>query len=270
MAGIQIFVGDVGLSRNIVNMYIEFAGLPGSGKSTLSSALKRHLITTSCHMLSKNEAIIKYLKKRNDGLVRNMLKRFPARIWLPLLMSQFILSEFVKSSSRHLEFVAFLSKMLADSNFSEQLTESIWNTIVRSFAEIEIVSKYIHDSKIVIMDEAFSQRCFTLFGYMEKSVSNELIYRYASLAPVSNHVVLIITTPETCVERFMQRPQSQQIIDKFKINRKELLSNFKNGTDVLECLGEVLEAQGNFVYRIYGDCDLDESIASVCEIGRFL
>lgn len=247
-------------------MYLEFAGLPGSGKSTLSSALKRHLLTIPCHALSSNDAIIQCLRRRDDGLIKNMLKRFPTRIWWPLMGSQFALQEFVILSSRHLEFVTFISKMLSESNLPELFIESVWNTIVKSFSKIQLVSQHIYESELVIMDEAFSQRCFTLFGYMENTISDDLISRYAKLAPISDQVFWIVTNPATCVERFMRRYQSRSLPYDFKLDKEELLNNFQNGNSVLKRLSEALEGQGKCVHRINGDSDINESIAEVCKV----
>ncbi len=246
-------------------MYLEFAGLPGSGKSTLSSALKRHLLAVPCHALSSNEAIIQCLRRRDDGPIKNILKRFPTRIWWPLMGSKFALQEFVTLSSRHLEFITFMSKMLSESNLPELLVESVWNTIVKSFSEIQLISQHIYESELVIMDEAFSQRCFTLFGYMENTISDDLISKYANLAPISDQVFWIVTKPETCVERFMLRYQSQPMPYGFKLDKEELLNNFQNGNSVLKRLSEALEGQGKCVHRIDGDSDINQSIAEVCK-----
>ena len=247
-------------------MYIEFTGLPGSGKSTLSSALKRYIQTLPQHVLSKDEAIIQCLRRRNDGLIKNILKRFPTRIWWPLMGSKFALQEFVKLSSRHLKFVTFMSKMLSESNLPELLRESVWKTIVKSFSEIQLVSQHIYESELVIMDEAFSQRCFTLFGYMGNTISDDVISRYAKLAPISDQVFWIVTKPETCVERFMQRYQSRPLPHDFKLDKNELLNDFQNGHSVLKRLSEVLEGQGKCVHRIDGDCDISQSIAEICNV----
>jgi thymidylate kinase len=247
-------------------MYLEFAGLPGSGKSTLSSALKRHLLTLPCHALSCNEAIIQCIRRRDDGPIKNMLKRFPSRIWWPLMGSKFALQEFVKLSSRQMEFISFMSKMLSESNLPELFIESVWNTVVKSFSEIQLVSQHIYESELVIMDEAFSQRCFTLFGYMENNISDDLISKYAKLAPISNQVFWIITNPRSCVERFMLRYQSRPLPYDFKLDKEELLNNFESGNSVLGRLTEALEGQGKCVYRIDGNSDINESIAEVCKV----
>ena len=115
------------------------------------------------------------------------------------------------------------------------------------------------------MDEAFSQRCFTLFGYMEKTVSDEIIRRYAELAPIADHIFWIITNPETCVKRFMNRYKSRPLPFDLKLDRNELLDNFKTGHGVLERFAAALEARGKNVYRIRGDCDPAKSMATMID-----
>ncbi|CCK81828.1 hypothetical protein [Desulfobacula toluolica] len=246
-------------------MYIEFAGLPASGKTTLSSALNKHLKLLQRYCLYRNEAIIQCIKKRDDGRIKNMVKLLPSRIWLPFMGERYILPEFVTFSSRHLELIALISKALAGSNLPKLLIESIWNTIVRTFSEVHLISQYLDDSDLVIMDEAFSQRCFTLFAYMESTVSDELITRYAKLAPISNHLFWVVTDPKICVERFMQRLQIRPLPFGFQTNSKELLEEFESGHNVLKRLSTALEDQGKSVYRISGDKDMHDSISQVCK-----
>ena len=249
-------------------MYLEFAGLPGSGKSTLSSALNKHLLSLPCNALSSNEAIIQCIRRRDDGYIKNLLKRLPLRVWKSLTGSEYALSEFVKLSSRNLEVIALISEILSKSNLDKLMIESIWSTIVKSFVEIQLVSQYLYDSEVAIMDEAFSQRCFTLFGYMDNScVSDELIFKYAQLAPISNQVFWIVTHPQICVERFMLRYESRPLPYDFKLDKNELLDNFETGNRVLQHLTKALENQGKCVHRINGDGDINQSIAKICKIG---
>ncbi len=250
-------------------MYLEFAGLPASGKSTLSDALKNHLSKLPGNVYSRDEGIVNCLRRRDDGIIKNMMKRFPSRLWWPFMGAQFALPEFVNRSSCHLEFISFISKVLSESNMDPWLISSIWNTIIRSFCEVELVTKYIHGGELVIMDEAFFQRCFTLFGYIENRVSDDLIARYAALAPVAtNHIFWIITRPENCIERlrlrYLNRPSP------YELDSNELLNNFKIGNNVLKRLSIALENQGKNIYRIKGDGNTNEAITEICKISSRL
>ena len=245
-------------------MYFEFAGVPGSGKSTLSSALEASFHSFQKPAISRGDALKRCLQNRNDGTIKNMFKRLPHRIWQPFIGVQSALPEFATISSRHLDFIAFISNTLSQSDLPELLIESIWNTTVRTFAEIELINTHLEGSERIIMDEAFAQRCFTLFGYMENSVPDCLIEQYAQLAPISTHVFLIITDPETCADRFIKRYQSRPVPYNFKLDKEELTMNFKSGNRILEYLAEELEKQGKYVYRIDGNCDVKECIEIVC------
>lgn len=247
-------------------MYFEFAGVPGSGKSTLSSALENYFHSCQEPALSRGDALKRSLQNRNDGTIKNMFKQLPHRIWQPFIGVQSALPEFATISSRHLDFIAFISNTLSQSDLPELLIESIWNTTIRTFAEIELINNQLEDSERIIMDEAFAQRCFTLFGYMENSVPDCLIEQYAQLAPISNHLFLITTDPETCADRFMKRYQSRPVPYNFKLDKKELTMNFESGNRILGHLAEELKKQGKYVYQIDGNCDLNECIKTVCNI----
>ncbi|SDT86348.1 hypothetical protein [Desulfobacula phenolica] len=249
-------------------MYLEFAGLPASGKSTLSSTLKKYLDTLPKQVFSRKEAMIQSLRRRDDGHVKNVLKLLPSRFWWPLMGSQFALPEFVSLSSRHLKFIIFISKMLSESNLPKRLIESIWDTTVRTFSEIQLISQHIGDSEIIIMDEAFFQRCFTLFGYMESTISDDLISHYAELAPISDHIFWIVTSPQSCVDRLKLRYQNQT--SPYELSSRELIRNFESGNNVLMRLSNALESQGKCVHRIPGDDDKDVSIAKICKAAEMI
>ena len=245
-------------------MYWEFAGLPGAGKTTLSLALKKHLFKLPQNILSRDEAIIKCIKRRDDGIIKNILKYLPPRIWSTLMGSQFTLSEFVMLSAHHLEFVAFVSETLSKSNLPAGRIESIWNSIVRSFFEIELISQHICDSELVIMDEAFFQRCLTLFRYMESTASDELISRYMKLAPGLENLIWIVVSPQNCVERVIQRYKIQSTPIIFQHKRENLLKNFEFGNTVMELFVQLLERQGKCVHRINGNNTVNEAISEIC------
>ncbi len=247
-------------------MYFEFVGIPGSGKSTLASALQKHLNSFKLSVLSREDAIRQCLKRRKDGPIKDRLKQLPSRIWQPFMGTQFALPEFVNISSRHLEFISFISKTLSESHLPPLMIESIWNTTVRTFSELALVTNHIAPAELVLMDEAFAHRCFTLFGYMEHSVSDDLIQKYAELAPISDHIFWIVTDPVTCVERFMKRYESRPLPYDFKLDKKELTENFKSGNRILGYLSDTLKKRGTEVYQINGNCDLNQSIEIICNI----
>ena len=177
-----------------------------------------------------------------------------------------MLHEFITLSSGHLKFISFLSKALSESKMPEELVKSIWDTIVRTFAEVQIVSKYGLDSEIIIMDEAFCQRCFTLFAYMGKPISDELISSYANMAPISDHVFRVATPPEKCMERLEVRYKNRP--SPYGLGTTELLHDFESGNTILEKLNQVLETHGKSVHCIQGDSNLNESLFQIDKAGQ--
>lgn len=248
-------------------MHLEFAGLPGSGKSTLASALQKQLGPLGLKALPRERALTLSLQRRNDGHVKNIIKRLPPRLWKPFLGKQTTISEFATLSSRHLKFIAFFSETLAASDLPDLLIESIWNTTVRTFSEVQLVSRHLDKTEIAIMDEAFCQRCFTLFGYMEKSVPDELIQQYADLAPTSDHIVRIVTAPRVCVHRFMKRYRTRSLPHDFVLDEKELMQNFEFGNRILSELCRLLTKKGKTIYEINGQGAMEQSIYELEKIG---
>ncbi len=233
-------------------MILEFAGLPGSGKTTLSSALKTALLPRS--VLSRQEAVTACIKQRDDGKVKNLLKKLPTRFWWPFMGTEYDLSEFIDLSSWHLELISFVSDALNRSTMEQELTASIWKTIARSFIELQLVTTHMRDSEVILMDEAFSQRCFTLFGYMEKPISEKWLFKYAELAPISNHIVWISTPPEICINRLRKRFKGKPC--PYDLDSEELLESFFSGQMILKRLTDILQDKEKHVYQIDGDSDV--------------
>ncbi len=240
-------------------MILEFAGLPGSGKTTLSSALKTALLPWTA--LSRQEAVTACIKQRDDGRVKNVLKKLPTRFWWPFMGTEYDLSEFIDRSSQHLDLISFVSDALNKSSMEQELTASIWKTIARSFIELQLVTTHMRDSEVILMDEAFSQRCFTLFGYMEKPISENWLFKYAELAPISNHIVWISTPPKTCINRLRKRFKGKPC--PYDLDSEELLESFFSGHMILKRLGDILKNKGKHVYQIDGESDVAASSEAI-------
>lgn len=249
-------------------MYLEFAGLPGAGKSTLSRRLQQQMSDLPLRSLSRDEAVTASLRRRNDGKIINLLKRLPPRLWRSFSEARSALSDFSTLSSKHLEFLSFFSKTLAESELPDMLIESIWHTTVRTFYEVRLVSHHLKANELAIMDEAFFQRCFTLFGYMETCVADDLVEQYALLAPISNHVVRVITDPQKCVDRFMRRYRSRPIPYDFKLDRDELLNNFQCGDRIISKLCDLLRKQGATVWEVNGHGNIEDALAALAPLGK--
>ena len=251
-------------------MYFEFAGIPGSGKTTLSSALVNCLKKKDRNVHARHDAVIRAIRKRDDGFLGNMLKHLPSRLWQFQLGPGKALPEFVTHSSRFMELVGFVSQTLDASELPPLLKESIWNTFARTFAERHLISTHMAPRELVVMDEAFCQRCFTLFGYMETDVPDRDIIKFSQLAPFSDTIIYVSADPETCVCRFMERYRFQPVPYDFKLDHKELLMSFQNGTRILHCLASELEQMGKRVFYLKGDNDLRDEIEKVNQIAASL
>ncbi len=100
-------------------VYIEFAGLPGSGKTTLASGLKKGLAKSGHHIMLREEALAACIGRKTDIPFYKLIKKIPPALWRPKPRLPYLFSDFLKTSSANLEFIAFLSQLLADASLDE-------------------------------------------------------------------------------------------------------------------------------------------------------
>ncbi len=249
-------------------MYLEFAGLPGSGKTTLSSALKEILTPRARHIMLREEAVAACIGRNIKNPFIKLFKKIPHRLWRPKPGLPYLFSDFMEFSSDNLEFVAFLSRLLADSSLDECLKKSIWRTFIRSFSEVGLISSCLENTESALMDEAFFQRCFTLLAYMDIELSDQLITRYANLAPFSKHIIWVDTSPEDSIKRLKHRYGKKP--SPYAPYSEELLAEFTRGREIFHRLSNTLSQRGHTIYHINGNTDKAEVIKQVTKVASII
>lgn len=242
-------------------MILELAGLPGSGKTTLTRTLTRPDSPLPCRPMSREEAVAACLRRRHDGRIRNLIKRLPVRLWWSWLGVPRSLEDYQAASARHLELVSLATRELADHMPDRDLAASIWRTFARTFIETGLIQRYLKKGEWVILDEAFCQRCFTLFAYMDRPVAGAPLETYVRLAPVFGPVFHVDASPETCIRRLKQRYTATP--SPYELDSETLLRQFYAGRDILRRFFSLLEARGIEIHRLDGETTPQAQAAAV-------
>ena len=163
-------------------MTIEFYGLPGSGKTTTAAALHRRLIARGidAELCRPGERI------RNKGLGAKTVLFIKELIWRRRILASLPFREILsKNSLRDLKLL--LSSFAYTSMYYEDSP---------SFGE--------KSSEVVIIDEGFFQRLFSLFAFQEADDVKRIETYLDALPPVDLRIYLK-TEVDTSMQRMKQR-----------------------------------------------------------------
>ena len=197
--------------------FIEFAGLPGAGKSTII----RHLVSlegskgNSC--ITREEALWHSLINNcDDRLCRGLLRFLPRSYTKKKAHSIFCRSlDRLKCQHRFLaEHGRSLGAILDSEQFkimSPQNRATVVGWFLGPAAVYQMISEQTDQDTIVIFDEGFVQRSMSLFvvpGHLNSEFSPAHAHHYYEAVPQPDLVVFIDVDPETCMSRMLSRPNS--------------------------------------------------------------
>lgn len=231
--------------------HIEFCGVPGSGKSTLCAALLQACGRGS-GILGRDEALTRCLLRRDDGQIKNTLKRFPGWVWRRFLDTPYAMDELRRFMADHMGLSGTVMQALAGRKLSSRDNDIVWGSFIRTFVEFELARRHLRDDETLVMDEGFAHRAFTLFGYVDEPLPVAELERYAAAIPLPDHVVFVDTSPTVCDERLSTRPARpfQYPIQLADMSRDRRVVQLEHGAACLRRLVDALAVRGTRVLRV--------------------
>jgi thymidylate kinase len=256
--------------RLINSMYqrIEFMGLPGAGKSTLYKIFLDELHSTIPNVFAKDDAVQLGIKTRDDGLIRNLAKKFPAQLWEPLCGMRNALPELHLFSSDHPELLELIFSVLAREKMSPAARQCIVYTFFQLFAEHQLISRTFSDEAFVAAEEGFVQSGSMLLGYLpSEKIPIEDIMKFVQLMPSLHALVWVDTHPVYCLSRLKRRPELPIVLQ--KKDDQEVMRFMTQARSCFDFLFRGLETRGISVYRVGNDDNqLELSGSEVRRIAR--
>jgi shikimate kinase len=197
---------------------IEFMGLAGAGKSTLANGFLENLRRKKPSALTFAEAVTFSIKQRDDGLLRNLAKKFPSPVWEPLCGSRNALSELHLFSSENAALLSLVFSTLTKEEMSQSARQCIVYTFFQLFAKHQLLVQYQGNENLIFAEEGFGQAGSMLFGYLPSG--NALpceVEQYVTMAPKGRALVWVDTPVEQCLQRLQLREELPIVLQKERI-----------------------------------------------------
>jgi thymidylate kinase len=245
--------------------HIEFCGLPGSGKTTLCGVFVGALNRVRAGTLGREAAVRVCLRRRDDGLLKNGLKRLPAFFWERFMASDYALPELQAFAGGHAGLLAHICRGLADRNVPVRRRQVILGACFRNFVELELAGTHLRPGETFVMDEGNSHRALTLYGYLDDPAPAAEIREFADLIPKPDVVFWTDAEPETCEHRMATRGKKPYTrpFELDDLTRSERLRRLEQCRDCARTVTERLRTRGVEAIRIDANGEEREAAASM-------
>jgi len=239
---------------------IEFMGLPGSGKSTLARALLEDLRAHGPALLGNEEAVARCLRRRDDGILGNLLKRLPAAVWEPLAGSRRSLAELHLSASAHTELFALLFEVLSRRPVPRAWRECILYAFFKRCAERQLFDAHLAPGEGVVLEEGFAMGVVNVCSLPPESRREQDVPRYVRGMPRGFAAFWVDAEPAECAARLRRRPEVPVVWA--ECSDAELLERLEHGRRCYRQAVAELESQGVPVCTVPNAAGGVESAAS--------
>ncbi len=240
-------------------MRVEFCGVPAAGKSTLCGVVVKALRARGIEAANREDVVERGLRARDFGVIGNLCGRL-----IPAWRRHFLglphgLNDWHRFAVEHADFVALLHEWLAVSGTDSSWRDPVFRAVLTSGFEFQLAKQL---DGIVVLDEGFAHRFFSLRGYrgLGKPADAE---RYAALLPAPDVLICVDTPADVCVERVQGRGQPPVLFGSEPVDKMK--TRFQEGATLLNALADALEGRGVPVLRASGISNLDAEAQRIAE-----
>ena len=221
---------------------VELFGLPGSGKSFLAHELLRRLKDLGINALNRQTAVRLCLQRRDDGPLMAVLKKFPHAIWGRFVHEHHCLPELLNFFARHPALAALYQQDLSQNGAAESTIRNLLGAFAASCVERQLFESFSAADELILADEGFCHRFFTLYGNLVISRRLEEIEQYLDLLPPLHGAIFIASPAALCAERMRQRKRWPVLLaDAAEDQRMAVL---QHGEELLRGLEAAMQRRG--------------------------
>lgn len=186
---------------------IELMGLPSAGKSTLAHLLLKEMRECGGIWWPNDPAVIRCLRRREDGILRNLLKRFPYPVWEPISGSRHALAELHAFSSAHPALFELMFELVSRESVPPLVRQCVLYTLYLHCAERQLLDVHLRPGEGVIVEEGLAMGLLSLLDCLPPDAPCDgEVSRFVRHMPAPFGLVWIDADPAECVARLRRRP----------------------------------------------------------------
>ena len=240
---------------------IEFCGLPGSGKSALQEPFIAELRRITGRPVMDREAMVDCcLRRRDDGLIKNALKRLPEFTWKRFLGLEYALPEVHLFVSANPSLMTQIFHSFTSPDVSNQARQCVMYAVFRTIVEHSLAESFLKDETLVA-DEGFVHRIFTVFGYLRSEVREDDLRTFAEAIPLPDALIHIEASPENCEQRLALRAAYPLLLS--DLTQEARIEQLRAGCERLRISVNQVERRGVPVFRIENNGTLESGIQQI-------
>jgi hypothetical protein len=243
-------------------------GLLGAGKSTLARRLLEDLRPKGSVLLGNEEAVVRCLRRRDDGVICSLLKLFPYPVWEPVAGSRHALAELHAFSCAHPALWALAFELASRATLPSAVRQCILYALYRHGAERQLLDERLRAGEGVLVEEGLAMGLLALLDCLPiDEPCDDVVARYIAAMPASFALVWIDADPAECAARLRQRPGLP--LPWAQCTDRELLERLERGRRCLDLAFAACGRRGILCSRISNAAGAAESAAQrLCEQGR--
>lgn len=242
--------------------YLEFCGIPASGKSTLCAGLLGELKTRGFPVMGRAEGVEAGLRARDFGLVGNLLAAV-----VPGWRREFLglprgLNDWHRFVVDHAAFAALVQQWVATDGTTEDWRSCVFYSILATAFEYQLARTARQAS---VLDEGFAQRFFTLRGYRGLGRPGDAAL-YAAGMPLPSGLVRVRTPADVCAARLGKREKLPLLLQDEPADA--VRARLAEGGVLLDELVADLKRRGIPVLDVDGAGDPASAVAAIVDFAK--